>query len=128
VVDQQPAIDGAIGKVTFRPTATDRDRPLLRVRAPMRAAAESVRENGLRVHVRSNEPARARVALIAPGGARHALLSRDLRRAGRRYPLRLHLGRAGRRAIDRFDVYKLRTRVTDRAGNRTTVSRRVVIR
>jgi hypothetical protein len=128
VVDQQPAINGAIGKVTFKPIATDRDRPVLRVRAPSSAVEGSVRESGLQVHVRSNEPARARVALIARGGARDAVLSRDLRRAGRSYPLRLRLGRAARRAIDPLDVYKLRTRVADRAGNRTTVSRRVVIR
>jgi hypothetical protein len=128
-VDQQPSIyGGPPGAVTFTPIATDRDRPALRVRAPSSAVAESVRERGLQVHVRSNEPARARVELIARGGARHAVLSRDLRRAGRSYPLRLRLGRTGRRAIDPFDVYKLRTRVTDRAGNRTTVSRRVVIR
>ena len=128
VVDQQPVINGAAGEVTFTPIATDRDRPVLRVRAPSSAVEESVRESGVRVHVRSNEPARARVELIARGGARHAVLSRDLRRAGRSYPLRLRLGRTGRRAIDPFDVYTLRTRVTDRAGNRTTVSRRVVIR
>jgi hypothetical protein len=128
VVDQQPVINGAVGKVRFTPIATDRDRPVLRVRAPSSVVEESVRESGLRVHVRSNEPARARVELIARGGARHALLSRDLPKAGRSYPLRLRLSRAGRRALDPLDVYTLKTRVTDRAGNRTTVSRRVVIR
>ena len=128
-VDQQPVLEGgSVGKVTFLPVPTDRDRPVLRVRAPLSAVEESVRESGVRVHVRSNEPARARVELIARGGARHAVASRQLTWAGRDYPIRLRLTRAGLRALDPFDLYTLRIRVTDRAGNRTTVARRVVIR
>jgi hypothetical protein len=39
------------------------------------------------VVVRSNEPARARVELLAQGGPRHGLLTRTLKWANRPYPL-----------------------------------------
>lgn len=128
LINQQPVMGVSAGAVTFLPVPTDRDRPVLRVRAPLSAVEESVRESGVQVHVRSNEPARARVQLIARGGARHAVASRQLTWAGRDYPIRLRLTRPGLRALDPFDVYTLRIRATDRAGNRTTVARRVVIR
>jgi hypothetical protein len=108
--------------------SNDRARPAVRVRAPSRLAEESLRKRGLPVVVRSNEPGRARIKLIARRGARHAAVARTLRRGGRDYPVTLRLNRAGRRAVQVFDVYKLRVAVADRAGNRRTVNRRVVVR
>jgi hypothetical protein len=114
--------------VNLRANASDRTPPALRVRAPASLTVESLREAGLRVGVRSNEPGRARIKLIARGGARHAAAARTLRWAGRNYPVALRLNAAGRRAVQVFDVYKLRIRVGDRAGNHRTVQRRIVIR
>jgi hypothetical protein len=108
--------------------SNDRTRPAVRVRAPSSLAEESLRESGLPVVVRSNEPGRARIKLIARRGARHAAVARTLRWAGRGYSVKLRLNRAGRRAVQMFDVYTLRVAVADRAGNWRTVNRRVVIR
>jgi hypothetical protein len=114
--------------VNLRAKANDRTPPAVRVRAPASLTVESLREAGLRVGVRSNEPGRAVIKLIARGGARHAAAARTLRWAGRNYPVALRLNAAGRRAVQIFDVYTLRIRVGDRAGNRRTVQRRIVIR
>lgn len=114
--------------VYVRARSNDRTPPALRVRAPASLAQESLREAGLPVVLRSNEPGRARIALIARRGARHAAVARTLRWAGRDYPVTLRLNAAGRRAVQVFDVYKLRIRVSDRAGNRRTVQRRILIR
>ena len=108
--------------------SNDRTPPALRVRAPASLAQESLREAGLPVVLRSNEPGRARIELIAGRGARHAAVARTLRWAGRNYPVTLRLNAAGRRAVQIFDTYTLRIRVSDRAGNRRTVQRRIVIR
>jgi hypothetical protein len=114
--------------VNLRARSNDGRPPALRVRAPASLAQETLREAGLPVVLRSNEPGRARIELIARRGARHAAVARTLRWAGRAYPVTLRLNAAGRRAVQVFDVYTLRIRVKDRAGNRTTVARRVVIR
>jgi hypothetical protein len=114
--------------VNLSAKANDRTPPALRVRAPASLTVESLREAGLRVGVRSNEPGRARIELIARGSARHAVAARTLRWGGRNYPVALRLNAAGRRAVQLFDVYTLRIRVGDRAGNRRTVQRRIVIR
>jgi hypothetical protein len=114
--------------VNLRAKASDSTPPALRVRAPASLTVESLRETGLRVGVRSNEPGRARIELIARRGARHAAAARTLRWAGRNYPVALRLDAAGRRAVQVFDVYRLRVRVGDRAGNLRTVERRVVVR
>jgi hypothetical protein len=89
---------------------------------------ESVRAAGVPVVVRSNEPARARVELIAQNGARHGLLARALKWGGRAYPLTLRLNRAGLRALDVGKLYRLRVRVTDRHGNPRTIERPILIR
>ena len=114
--------------VNLRAEANDRTPPALRVRAPASLAQESLREAGLPVGVRSDEPGRARIELIGRRGARHAAVARTLRWAGRAYPVTLRLNAAGRRAVQVFDVYTLRIRVSDHAGNRRTVQRRIVIR
>jgi hypothetical protein len=88
-----------------------------------------VRAAGVPVVVRSNEPARARVELLAQDGARHALLVRTLKWGNRDYPLMLRLNRAGLRALDVGNLYRLRVQVTDRKGNRAqTIERRILIR
>ena len=112
----------------LRAKSNDRTPPAVQVRAPASLTVESLRENGLRVGVRSNEPGRAVVKLIAHGSARHAAAARTLRWGGRNYPMALRLNAAGRRAVQIFDVYTLRIRVGDRAGNRRTVERRIGIR
>jgi hypothetical protein len=116
--------------VTFLPESSDEVRPGVRMLRVVRRSLteEAVRRVGLGVVVRSNEPARARAELISKDGDRHALARRSLAWGGRAYRLRLRLSRAGRRALDEGDVYKLRVHVTDRARNRRTVQRRVVIR
>jgi hypothetical protein len=114
--------------VNLRAKSSDRTPPALRVRAPASLAQESLREAGLPVVLRSNEPGRARIELIARRGARHAAVARTLRWAGRDYPVTLRLNAAGRRAVQVFDVYTLRIRVSDHAGNRRIVQRRIVIR
>jgi hypothetical protein len=116
------------GRVTFAAVSGDTTAPVTQVRAPSSVTEESVRESGVPVDVRSNEVSRVSAELIARGGARRAALTRDLRFAGREYPLRLRLSRAGLRALEVFDAYTLRIRVSDHAGNRRTVQRRVVIR
>jgi hypothetical protein len=113
---------------TFLMRTSDTTAPAVQVRVAPSLVEESVRAAGVPVVVRSNEPARARVELIAQGGARHALLTRTLSWGNRDYPLTLGLNRAGLRALDVGKVYTLRVRVTDRNGNRSTVERRFVIR
>jgi hypothetical protein len=90
---------------------------------------ESVRAAGVPVVVRSNEPARARVELLAQSGARHGLLARTLKWGNRPYPLMLKLNRAGLRALDVGKAYRLRVQVTDRQGNRAQpIERSIIIR
>ena len=114
--------------VNLRAEANDRTPPAVQVRAPASLTVESLREAGLPVGVRSNEPGRAVIKLIARGSARHAAAARTLQWAGRNYPVALRLNAAGRRGAQIFDVYTLRIRVGDRAGNRRTLQRRIVIR
>jgi hypothetical protein len=113
--------------VTFLMRSGDAQPPAVQVRVPRRIADESARKTGLPVVVRSNKPARARAMLISKDGDRHALAKRRLVWANRGYRLTLRLSQAGRRPLDVGDHYKLRVRVTDRAGNRRTVKRRIVI-
>jgi hypothetical protein len=114
--------------VNFLPRSNDRTPPAVQVRAPLSLAEETLREDGLRVDLRSNEPGRARIELIARRGARHAVVAQTLRWGGRDYPVTLRLNAAGRRAVQIFDVYTLRVAVADSAGNRRTLERRVIIR
>jgi hypothetical protein len=114
--------------VNLRAKANDRTPPAVQVRAPASLTVESLREDGLRVRVRSNEPGRAMIKLIARGSARHAAAARTLRWAGRNYPVALRLNAAGRRAAQIFDLYTLRIRVSDRAGNSRIVQRRIGVR
>jgi hypothetical protein len=114
--------------VTWSPVSSDTTPPAVQVRVAPSLVEESVRAAGVPVVVRSNEPARARVELLAQNGARHGRLTRTLKWANRDYPLMLRLNRAGRRALDVGKAYTLRVRVTDKAGNRAqTIERRLVI-
>ena len=108
--------------------ANDRTPPAVRVRAPASLAEESLRKPGLPVGVRSNEPGRARIKLIARAARAMRRSPERCGGAGRDYRVKLRLNAAGRRAVQIFDVYTLRIRVGDRAGNRRTVQRRIVIR
>jgi hypothetical protein len=115
--------------VTFGPVSDDATPPAVQVQAAPILVEESVRAAGVPVVVRSNEPARARVELLAQDGARHALLVRTLKWGNRDYPLMLRLNRAGLRALDVGNLYRLRVQVTDRKGNRAqTIERRILIR
>jgi hypothetical protein len=115
--------------VTFTPWRDDSTPPVVQVRVAPSLVGESVRAAGVPVVVRSNEPARARVELIAQNGARHGLLVRKLKWGNRDYPLMLRLNRAGLRALDVGKLYRLRVQVTDYAGNRAqTIERRIAIR
>jgi hypothetical protein len=114
--------------VTFTPWSDDATPPVVQVRVAPSLVEESVRAAGVPVVVRSNEPARARVELIARSNARHGLLARTLKWGNRDYPLMVRLNRAGLRALDVGKVYRLRVQVTDLHGNRSTVERRIFIR
>jgi hypothetical protein len=114
--------------VTFSPVSSDTTPPAVQVQVAPSLVEESVRAAGVPVVVRSNEPARARVELLAASGARHGLLVRTLEWGNREYPLKVRLNRAGLRALDVGRLYRLRVRVTDYAGNQTTVERRIFIR
>jgi hypothetical protein len=103
---------------TFSPVSGDITPPVVQVQVAPSLVEESVWAAGLPVVVRSNEPARARVELIAENGARHGLLARTLKWANRDYPLIVRLNRAGLRARDVGSLYRLRVQVTDRRGNR----------
>jgi hypothetical protein len=114
---------------TFAMSSADGTPPLVQVRVASSLVEESLRATGVPVLVRSNEPARARVELIAQNNARHGLLARTLRWGNRGYPLMLRLSRVGLRALDVGSLYRLRVRVTDRIGNRApTIERRILIR
>jgi hypothetical protein len=114
--------------VTYSPVSSDTTPPTVQVQVAPSLVEESVRTAGVPVVVRSNEPARARVELLAQNGARHALLTRTLKWGNRDYPLMLRLNRAGLRALDVGKAYRLRARVTDRHGNLSTIERRILIR
>ena len=114
--------------VTFGPGSDDATPPVVQVRVAPSLLEESVRAAGVPVVVRSNEPARARVELLAQSGARHALLVRPLKWGNRDYPLMLRLNRAGLRALDVGRLYRLRVQVTDRKGNRAQTIERIFIR
>jgi hypothetical protein len=115
--------------VTFRLVGDDSTPPAVQVQVAPSLLEEPVRAAGVPVVVRSNEPARAQVELLAQNGARHGLLTRTLKWGNRDYPLTLRLNRVGLRALDVGKLYKLRVRVTDRKGNRAqTIERRIVIR
>ena len=115
--------------VTFTPVSGDATPPVVQVQVARSLVEESVRAAGVPVVVRSNEPARARVELLAQSGARHGLLARTLRWGNRAYPLMVRLNRAGLRALDVGKLYRLRVQVTDRNGNRAqTIERRIFIR
>jgi hypothetical protein len=113
---------------TFSPVSSDRTPPAVRVRVAPSLLEESVRTAGVPLVVRSNEPARARVELIAQNNARHGLLARTLKWGNRPYPLMVRLNRAGLHALDVGKLDRLRVQVTDRNGNRSTVERRIFIR
>jgi hypothetical protein len=113
---------------TWSPVSGDTTPPAVQVRVAPSLVEESVRAEGVPVVVRSNEPARARVELLAKNGARHALLTRTLKWGNRDYPLMLRLNRAGLRALDVGKPYRLRVRVTDRHGNPRTIERHIAIR
>jgi hypothetical protein len=114
---------------TWSPVSSDTTPPALQVQVAPSLVEESVRAAGVPVVVRSNEPARARVELLAQNGARHGLLTRTLKWGGRAYPLTLRLSRAGLRDLDVGRLYTLRVQITDYAGNRAQpVERRVLIR
>jgi hypothetical protein len=115
--------------VTFTPWRDDATAPVVQVRVARSLVEESVRAAGVPVVVRSNEPARARVELIAQNGARHGLLARTLKWDNRDYPLMVRLNRAGLRVLDVGRLYRLRVWVTDYAGNRARpIERRIFIR
>jgi hypothetical protein len=115
--------------VTFYPSSDDATPPAVQVQVAPSLVEESVRAAGVPVVVRSNEPARARVELLAQNGARHALLTRTLRWGNRDYPITLRLNRAGLHALGIGKLYRLRVQVTDHAGNRAQpVERRILIR
>jgi hypothetical protein len=114
---------------TFGMASGDMTPPAVQVQVARSLVEESVRAAGVPVVVRSNEPARARVELLAQNGSRHALLLRRLKWGNRDYPLLLRLNRAGLRALDVGRLYRLRVQVTDRKGNRAqTIERRIFIR
>ena len=114
---------------TFGMRSSDTTPPAVQVQMAPSLVEESVRAAGVPVVVHSNEPARARVELLAQSGARHGLLVRTLEWGNRDYPLTLRLNRAGLRALDVGKAYRLRVRVTDYAGNRAaTIERRIFIR
>jgi hypothetical protein len=114
---------------TWSPVSSDTTPPAVQVRVAPSLVEESVRAAGIPVVVRSNEPAGARVELLAQNGSRHALLLRRLKWGNRDYPLMLRLNRAGLGALDVGKAYRLRLQVTDYAGNRAqTIERRVLLR
>jgi hypothetical protein len=112
---------------TARPPATDRGRPVVRVRASTAGGTRELRRRGLSTRVSCSEACALAVDLVARRGSRTVVLgSRRARltRAGTAgVRLRARSVRAGRplRAT-------LRVRATDAAGNRRTVSRRLSFR